>query len=173
MESFAINGASPSKLSGVLDLWLVTDILYADNITSADNLSRSDGARVQVPQSLVSAAVGVPAPAAGLNLANERSAGTVRELSSGIIPMGFRAMRLRYKSNGELHRIDKSRGSKQPIVRAGSTISDELVDPVQDPVFNMGDLFLNVPTVNSEEDSLVTPLDVVVDDAAESVQECD
>jgi hypothetical protein len=87
------------------------------------------------------------------------------------IPLGIRAMRLRYNANGTLHRIDADGGRTQPVVRAGSS-NPKLVDPVSDPTYNMGDLFLNNVPVNPEDDSCI-PLDIVTDNAAESSQQCD
>lgn len=62
-------------------------------------------------------------------------------------------MRLRCKANGTLYRIDADGGGTHPVVRAGSS-NPNLVDPVSDPTYNMGDLFLNNVPVNPEDHSL-------------------
>jgi hypothetical protein len=172
METIAQHGATPSKLSGLLDLWLVTDILYAEKFTTEAKTSSLSGARVQAPGSLLSAVVGVPTPSIGFNVQNGQSRDTETELTGGIyIPFGIRALRLRYKANGTLYRIDAGSGKTQPVVRAGSS-NPKLVDPVSDPTYNMGDLFLNNVPVNPEDDSCI-PLDILTDNAAESAQQCD
>lgn len=82
-----------------------------------------------------------------------RSRDMERELtSSKYIPFGISAMRLRYKANGTLYRIDADGGGTHPVVRAGSS-NPKLVHPVSDPTCNMGDLFLNNVPVNPEDDS--------------------
>jgi hypothetical protein len=51
-------------------------------------------------------------------------------------------MRLRYKANGTLYRIDAAGGRTKAGIRLFSS-NPKLVDPVSGPTYNMGDLFLN------------------------------
>jgi hypothetical protein len=93
-----------------------------------------------------------------LYIIQRRSRDMERELtSSKYIPFGISAMRLPYKANGTLYRIDADGGGTHPVVRAGSS-NPNLVDPVSDPTYNMGDLFLNNVPVNPEH---CIPLDIV------------
>jgi len=172
METIAKHGATPSKLSGLLDLWLVTDILYAGNFITEAKTSGLSGAQVQAPGSLLSAVVRVPTPSIGFNVKNGQFRDTETELTGSIyIPLGIRAMRLRYKANGTLYRIDADGGRTRLTCRAFLP-NPKLVDPVSDPTYNMGDLFLNNVPVNPEDDSCI-PLDILTDNAAESAQQCD
>jgi len=172
INTIAKYGATPSKLRGLLDLWLITDILYAENFTMEAKPSSLSHARVQAPGSLLSAVVGVPTPSIGFNIENGQSRDMETELTGGMyFPLGIRAMRLRYEANGTLYRIDADGGRTQPVVRAGSS-NPKLLDPVADPTYNMGDLFLNNVPVNPEDDSCI-PLDILTDNTAESSQQCD
>lgn len=170
--SYVVNFDLGFDHRGLVDLWLITDILYAESFTVEANKSRSGSAGVEAPGPLLTAVVGVPISSVGLNVENVRSRDTETELTGANIPFAIRTMRLRYKANGELHRIEADGGKTQPTVRAGSS-NPKLVDPVSDPNYNMGDLFLNNVPINQEDGSCI-PLEIVVEDEADqSAQQTD
>ncbi len=139
-----------------MDLWLVTDILYAEKFRVDATTSSSGSAGVSVPGALI----GAPVPSVGSNVQTEGSAGTAKELTGGNIPFAIRAMRLRYKANGTLYRVDAD-GGKQAIIR--KMPQPPVRDPVRDPSYNMGDLFSNEPVNQDDEPNAYVPFEIIVD----------
>lgn len=170
--SYVVNFDLGFDHRGLVDLWLITDILYAESFIVGANEARSSGAGVEAPGSLLTPVVGVPIPSVGLNVENVQSRDIERDLTGANIPFAIRTMRLCYKANGELHRIEAEGGKTHPTVRAGSS-NPKLGDPVSDPTYNMGDLFLNNVPINPVNGSC-NPLEIVVEYAADqSAQQTD
>ena len=153
-------------------MWIVTDIFYAEKFTVDANTSSSAKLGASVPGALI----GAPVPEVGADVSNEGSAATVRELTGGNVPFAVRAMRLRYKSDGKLVRLDTA-GRYSSMEAVGRAPMPPITDPASHPRENIGDLFSDPPDVadpdvaNPEADEFV-PLDIIVDgDAPQAPQQ--
>lgn len=167
LEKFKLHGNPQSTFRGRLDLWVITDILCADQIMirAIEERSRDAGLEAGLDLGVLNQIVGLPPPAA-VGIGHGDASGNYRVLEGKSIPFAIRTMHLCYDSNGELIHIGVDGGEKRIVVRGDDR--PHLFNPVREPLYNMGDLFEDVPG-NGGDDSY-TPLPIVMegDVAAES-----